>query len=283
MSATVGHAWKRLAVVHIAIAVAIMLWSATFGEKYFEWLAPITMGQLALLAIWLPFAKGRLAIRFVVFFVLGPIIAAIGLYLPLWKNQFGGLLVSGIVSSIANLIIVSLPLSFRSGWRLTLDYHGIVHRKPWQLSISAIFALTLLVALLLTLQRFVTSALGLPNDVSATTFPRVLYITLAVFVIIGVSALGLSLAVLSAVWSCLATGGHRSRLCATLVLIGLLAAFPMHLSGSPAHIQWARMIATSMLTVVLSLLYLRYCGLRIVNSSSEHALSTELASQLRAR
>ena len=109
----------------------------------------------------------------------------------------------------------------------------------------------------------------LSEDAGRLGFPIHPYSSLVVLIVIAVAYLGMSLTIMSAVWSCLSTGGWLSRLLATSIVVGLVAALPMHVrGGSRAHMQWAEMIVTMMLTVMLPLLLLRRRGVRAVRSGS---------------
>lgn len=223
----------------------------------------ISFGQLAVLAVWLTLGTGHAVFRLAIYFTLGILATAIGMNGVIHGVE---LLIVAAVQSTVMMLVVSLPLSILrvGGWRLVGGSAAYRDGAPWQISTRLILALTFLVALLLTLHRLVT-LMGIPNDDGSIGFPNTPYSVLPFIIASGVTAIGMSMSVASAVWSCLAARGYWSGLPTTLLVVALVAAFPMHASvGSRARMQWSAMIATTMLTVVLSLLFLRRCGVRAV-------------------
>jgi hypothetical protein len=260
--------WTRLAALHAVIAISLGASSLAMDASHFDLLAPVTNGQLVLLAVWLPFSSVKLVRRIAIYFVLGIAVSSIGLSIPRWAPHFSQLLIASAWGTTCTLLVVSLPVLMLRllGWRL-IDASSIsIDGTPWQLSTATVFAFTLLVAMLLTLQQLVTS-MGMHNSDGSIGFPNNAYSVLAGVAVLTVGGLGQCWAVISAVLSCLAVQGHRSRLVATLFIVALICALPMHVRGGQAHLIWVCMIAISMSTVILSLLYLRHCGMRIFRAT----------------
>ncbi len=261
-------AWWRLLIVHaVLFGIVLVATLLSADERVLRMASPLSFGQLAVLAIWLTFGEGKTAVRLAIYIVLGVVVSAIGMN----AVRYG--LETVVVAStqiIFMMLAISFPLSISRlrGWRLVDVSDSNRDDKPWEISTRLLFAMTLLIGLLLTLHRLVTS-MGFPEDDGRLGFPNHPYSALALVVVIGVTFLGMSLAIMSAVWSCLAAGRWLSRLLATSIVVALVVAFPMHIrGGSLAHMQWAGMIVTTMLTVVLSLLLLRRCGVRVARSGS---------------
>lgn len=256
--------WKRLAIANVVVTVLLLVASVVSeGSRVDELTSSVSLGQLAIFAVWLTFGGGYFAPRLVTYLVLGTLVTAIGLNLP--RN---GTQVIPVASwqAVVMMFAVSLPLSISwvRGWRLvhgsSLDRDG----RPWQVSTKLLFALTLLVALLITLNRLVTS-MGVAHEGGRIAFPSSGYGVISGIVVFGVTFLGLVASVGSAIWACLSTYGYRSHLAATLVIVALLVGFPMHVRiASSAHFQWAVMMGTTMSTIVVSLLVLRGLGVRAV-------------------
>lgn len=256
----VRSAWTLLALVHAALAVVMIVisivWYATLAPR------GVSTGQAVLLAVWLGVGVAQLKTRVVWYCVLGLLVYAIG------ENALKNGLVILLGSSVALgflALAVTFPLyvAWRKGWCLTSAPAIPLDDKPWLISISAILIFTLVVAVLLVLRKFVASLgeahpdgnIGFPNTTAMIAAP----------IIYGVTLLGLGVSVYSSVWSSLSTSGSYSHLFATFLMMILVIACPMHVVfGSPAYIEWAVMSGSAMLTLLLSILFLRFRGVRYV-------------------
>ena len=249
--------WKRLALIHVVVALSMLCVSIIFDSRALTSVLPVCMGQVALLAIWLALSTTPPQRRMLLYIGMGIPIAFIGFRIT--RGDSASVLFLSAYMLLVWAVIVSVPISVgrAKGWCLVL---GASNDGPrWQLSIREIFALTLLVGLVLLLRRLVI-AMGVPNEQGNVGFPDGPFSVLIAIAVFGGTTVGCISAILSALWSCL---GNLSRLPATLIVIAILCLCPLHLQGEEAQVQWALMIATFMLTVMLSLLFLRSNSVRI--------------------
>ncbi len=264
-------AWRRLALYHVPLTVTLQVVMTFTSSPIVRWpVLAVVVGQIALLAVWFTFGDGGTAFRLFVYLMLSLVAALLGF------SAFGfslDLFVIPLVLSFGILFLTWGPLSmsWSRGWRLAADTPSDREGAPWEISTRLLLALTLLVALLMTLHGLVTS-MGVPEEDGSYGFPDSGYLFLLGPVLWVVTPLGFSLCVTSAVWSCLATRGFLSHLCATSLIVALFAGIPLTLRlGSTAHLQWASRLAVMMLTVILSLLFLRMRGVRAIHVPTRFA------------
>ena len=76
----------------------------------------LSIGQLAVLAIWLTFGEGKAAVRLAIYIVLG-VVAAIGMNVVRYGVETFDV---ALTQAIVMILAVSFPLSisWRRGWRL---------------------------------------------------------------------------------------------------------------------------------------------------------------------
>lgn len=234
MQDDIGQIWNRLARWHLAMTFVIASLSFFLEPSWFGIVASVLHGQLIVLSIWLAFATAPISTRLELFFAAGVPVAVLSFAAPLWPTTFLPLFLISLWLTISVAIAYGLPLLIarHKGWQLTNDAPNTV--QPWRFSTRTILALTLLVALVLTLRRVVAS-MGIPYENGTIGFPDNSYSLLALPVVFCATQLGLSVSVLSAVWSCL---GNLTQLGATFVVIAIVCAFPVHLHGGTAHLGW---------------------------------------------
>ena len=247
---------------HVVISTGIVMASVFVDGVTTQMASAFSAGQVAILAVWLTFGSGSLPFRLVIYFLLSTLTVAVGM---LAEPSMEMLIVASMQSTFM-LFAVTCPLSisWASGWRLSCHFAAKRSGKQWQISTRLLLTLTLLISLLLTLHRLVTS-MGFPQDNGKIGYANDRNIIFPMVVVVGAAFLGTSVSVLSAIWSCLAVTACWSRLCATAVVVLVWIAFPFHVGiGSPAHVRWASSTGATVLTVVLSLLFLRRSGVRAV-------------------
>ena len=274
---SVSSSWLLLALAHFGLSLTVHIaLQATGTMALHSLLFSLSVSQLAVLAVWLTFGPGRIAIRLILYFILGVFAITFG---DGAMPSLGDLRRSLFVA-IAMALAISLPLgiSWLRGWRLMKGATEDGEVNPWQLSIKVLLVVTLLVALLLPLHRYVT-AMGKTTDYGTIGFPPEEF-RIASPIIDLVTLLGIGLSVGTSIWACLATNGFRSGLFATSLIMALVLAVPLHIRfGSIAHVMWVGWMGTAFMAVLQSLLFLRYNGVRFARLA--HSLAQERKSRAR--
>lgn len=263
--------WATLAAANLGVIVFVLLLALSTGLEFFPTLlVAISIGQLSILSVWLAFGDSGLLLRLILYFILGGLVVSIGST----SFTFSGVSSPAIDVVLPSLVVValfalvvSLPLSAYSwrGWRIIHhENHGNGEQTfPWQLSIRFLLTTTLMVALMMPLNKYVTS-MGTVDNNGRIGFPPDEYNT-AGPIINSVTLLGLGLSIVTSVWGCLAVTGVYSSSFVTLICMALVLAIPMHVRlGSIAHIQWIAWLSCAFATLLSSLLFLRIKGLRLV-------------------
>jgi hypothetical protein len=243
-----GPGWKRVAIIHGMIALAACWCSYTLHPRAFASIAPVVLGQLILLNIWFTLSKAMLRVRCLILIVFAILLQALSMNPSQWSSLPTLMIQAAIVAFIPSfLIVVPMVVVILARKEPT---PSTTHKSQFQ--IRTLLALTALAALTFTLKRIILSTDHIPEDGSLMALDSPYSILVATIALIG-TAIGFVSSILAAVWSCL---GNLSRLPACMVVIAIVCAVPLHSSGQAAA-TWAKMFATAMTVVILSLLYVR--------------------------
>ena len=271
---SVRRAWFWLAVAHLAtlaVLVIASLWRVAPSTISF-----FVAGQVSLLGVWMVMGKARLMVKIALAVLGGVALMTVVYYgLPDITGGSQGLRarwVTILFEVLIQLGMIAIPLSYlqNTGWCLVdrSEKKALPSGMPLQFRVSHLLLLNVLVALILVIRKFVHStgtilesgAIGFQGD----TFSHMV----AAIAVIGVNLLLMSTAVVTGFWACLGPHPPGYRLSVSLVSVALLCAFPLHIAGGYAQVQWTLAILTFMAVVILSLLLLRYLGVRLVKFSS---------------
>ncbi len=271
---SVRRAWFWLAVAHLAtlpFLVVASLWYVVPNA-----ISLVVCGQISLLGIWLVMGKTRLMVR-IALAVLGGVALMTVVYFGL-PDITGGSLglrarwVTIFYEALFQLGMIAIPLSYlqNTGWFLVdrSEKKALPSGVPLRFRVSHLLLLNVLVALILVIRKFIhltgtifeSGAMGFQGDAFSNG--------VAAIAVIGVNLLLMSTAVVTGFWACLGPHPPGYRLSVSFVSVTLLCAFPLHIAGGYAQVQWTLAILTFMAVVILSLLLLRYLGVRLVKFSS---------------
>jgi len=240
-----GLRWLALWLVGVHLAVGLVLGGITrwWDPEYLVFaLAGIAFAQASLLGIWGAFGSGSWVIRLI----------GVGVGVPYLGLVFGFaidelefeivLMVAATAVSVAGPLLVARHF----GAEVTYDRTNDPMRPQTQFSIRQLMLLTVVVACLLTLGRWLRPGLVVHDAVFVG-------VVAGTFAVIGVAA----------PWSLMGTG----RMWATVpVLFGLAVAVafaPPRLTPAEDTPLWATATLTEALTVALTLGVLRHRGYRL--------------------
>lgn len=250
--------WYPLGGFHVMLAVSLAFASYHVSSGLYLALASILLGQLMLLGVWVVFSDELGLYRPIIYTLLTGLAFLTGLNPSQisWESALP-LIATGLVYNLFT-VVVPCAIARWSGWRLSTSMSS--KQKGWRFSIQSIFALTVVVAVLIALRQFIVS-FGTPNEDGSITMHHSTYSWIAMLAVFGINGAYTATLTLTSAWSCF---GDLSRLAATFCVMLVAAALPPHFTWGSDNVQWIWTIVCSTLVTLLSMLYLRWRGVRLV-------------------